>query len=130
MSNSLLNKLKSGIKNGTEVTLKLSSNAAGDSNDKNKFPYNLLLANTQVSNLRKVFANNSSTNIKLSKTQLHKIGQSRGFLGRLLELLLKTRLPLMKNVLKPLAKSVLIRLGLAAAASATNLTIHQKNLGY
>ena len=130
MSNSLLNKLKSGIKIGTEVTLKLSSNAAGDSNDKNKFPYNLLLANTQVSNLRKVFANNSSTNIKLSKTQLHKIGQSRGFLGRLLELLLKTRLPLMKNVLKPLAKSVLIRLGLAAAASATNLTIHQKNLGY
>ena len=130
MSNSLLNKLKFGIKNGTEVTLKLSSNAAGDSNNKSNFPYNLLLANTQVSNLRKVFANNSATNIKLSKTQLHKIGQSGGFLGRRLEPLLKTRLPLIENVLKPLAKSVLVRLGLAAAASATNLTIHQNNLGY
>ena len=52
------------------------------------------------------FANNSSANVKLSKTQLHKVGQSRGFLGRLSGPLLKTGLPLMKNVLKPLAKSV------------------------
>ena len=47
---------------------------------------------------------------------MHKIGQSGGFLGRLLEPLLKTGLPLIGNVLKPLAKSVLIPLGLTAAA--------------
>ena len=66
----------------------------------------MLLTNTQVSKLRKAFANNSSANIKLSKTQLHKIGQSGGFLGRPLGPLLKTGLPLIGNVLKPLAKSV------------------------
>ena len=49
LSNSQLNKLKSGIKNGTEVTLKLSSNVGGDSNDENNFPHRLLLTNTQVS---------------------------------------------------------------------------------
>ena len=68
----------------------------------------MLLTNTQVLRLRKYFANSSSTKVKLFKTQLHKIGQSRAFLGRLLEPLVKTGLPLMKNVLKPLAKSVLI----------------------
>ena len=73
LSNSQLNKLKSGIKNGTEVTLKLSSNVVGDSNDENNFSHELLLTNTQVSMLRKAFTNNSSANIKLSKIQLHKI---------------------------------------------------------
>ena len=53
------------------------------------FPHKLLLANRQVENLRKVFANESSTDIKLSKTPLSKMVQSRGFLGRLLGLLLK-----------------------------------------
>ena len=77
LSNSQLNKLKSGIKNGTEVTLKISSNVVGDSNDENNFPYKLLLTNTQVSRLRKAFANDSSANIKLSKTQMLKIGHSR-----------------------------------------------------
>ena len=103
MSNSQLNKLKSGIKNGTEIILKLSSNVVGDSNDENNFPYKLILTNAQVSKLRKAFANGSSANIKLSKTQLHEIGRSGRFLGRLLGPLLKTGLPLMKNVLKPLA---------------------------
>ena len=83
-SNSQTNKLKSGIKNNTEVTLKISSNIVGDSNDENNFPHKLLLTNTQVSKLRKAFANNYSTNIKLSKAQSHKIGQSGGYLGRLL----------------------------------------------
>ena len=123
LSNSQLNKLKSGIKNGTEVTLKISSNIVGDSNDENNFPHELLLTNTQVSKLRKAFPNNFSDNIKLSKTQLHKIGQSGGFLGRLLGPLLKTGLLLTGNVLKPLAKSVLIPLGLTAAASATDAAI-------
>ena len=59
---------------------------------------------------------------------MHKIGQSRGFLGRLLGPLVKTGLPLMKNLLKPLAKSVLIPLGLAAA-SATDAAIDKKMFG-
>ena len=60
---------------------------------------------------------------------MHKIAQSGGFLGRLLGPLLKTGLPLMKNVLKPLAKSVLIPLGLTLAASATDAAIHKKMFG-
>ena len=111
MPSSKLNKLKSGIKNGTKVTLKISSNITGDSNDENSFPHKLLLSNTQVSRLGKAIANNSSANIKLSKARLHKIGQSGGFLGRLFGPLLKTRLPLIGNVLKPFVKSVLIPLG-------------------
>ena len=74
-----------GIKNYAEVTLKLSSsNVNGDSNDENNFPHKLLLTNTQVSKLCKAFVNGSSANIKLSKTQLYKMGQSGGFLGMLL----------------------------------------------
>ena len=80
LSNLLVNKLKSRVKHGTEVTLKLSLNIAGDFNDENNFPHKLLLTNTLVSKFRKAFANNSSANIKLSKTQLHKIGKSGGFL--------------------------------------------------
>ena len=125
LSNLQLNKLKSGVKNGTEVTLKLSSNVVGVSNDKNNFPHEFVLTNTQVSKLRKTVANNSSANINLSKTRLHKIGQSGGFLGRALGRLLKNGLPWMKNVLKPLAKSVLVLLGLTEAA-ATDTAIHKK----
>ena len=88
LSNSQLNKLKSGMKNGTEVTLKLLSNLFGDSNE-NNFLHKLLLTNTQVSKLRKAFPHNFSANIKLTKTQFHEIGQSGGFLSRLLESLLK-----------------------------------------
>ena len=56
---------------------------------------------------------------------MHKIVQSGGFLGRLFGPLLKIGLPLLGNVLKPLAKSVLIALGLTAAA-ATDAAIHKK----
>ena len=81
--------------------------------------------------LRKAFTNNSPANIKLSKTQLHKIVQSGGFLGRLLRPLLKPGLPLIGNVLKPLPKSdlILIPLGLTLAASATDAGIHKKMFG-
>ena len=92
-------------------------------------PHKLLLTNRQVSNLRKPFANNSLTDIKLSKTQLSKMIQSRGFLSRLLGPLLKIGLPLIKNVIKALAESVLIPLGLTAAASAADAGIHKKLLG-
>ena len=124
-----LNKLKSGIKNGTEVTLKISSNVIGDSNGENNFPQKLFLNNTLVSKLGKNFANNSSANIRLSKTELHKIGQSGGILGRRLGPLLKTGLPLIENLLKPLARSLLIPLGLTAAVSATDAAIHKKMFG-
>ena len=86
----------------------------------------LLLTNTQVSRLRKAFQNNSSADIKLLKTQLHKIVLSGEFLGRLSEPSLKTGLPLIGNVLKRLAKSVLIPLELTRAASATDVAIHKK----
>ena len=106
LSNSKLNKLKSGVKHGTEVTLKLLSNVVGNSNDENIFPHKLLLTNTQAPKLRKAFANNFSANIELSKTQLHKIGHKGGILGRFHGPLLKVDLLLMKNILKQLAKSV------------------------
>ena len=129
-SNSQLNKLKSTIKNETEVTLKLSSNVVGDSNDENKFPHTFLLTNTQVLKTRKAFANGSSANTKLSKTHLLKIGESGGFLGRLLGPLLKTGSLFLGNILKPLAQSVLLPLGLtAAAAAATDAAIHRKMIG-
>ena len=99
----------------------------GNSNDEiNSSHRLLLLTNAKVLRLCQAFANNSSANIKYSKTQLHKIGQQGEFLDRLLVLLLKTGLPLMKNVLKPLAKSVLIPLGLTAAVSLTDSGIQKK----
>ena len=91
----------------------LSDNA----NDKNNFPNKFLLTNKQVSMLHKAFANNSSANIKLSKIRLHTIGQSGEFLGKLLGPLLKTGLLLLENVLKPLVKSVLIRINSSSIIS-------------
>ena len=84
LSNSQLNKLKSAIKNETEIDLRLSSNMIGNYDDETNFPHKLLLTNRQVAYLRKAFANNWPTDIKLSKTQLSKMIQSGGFLGRLL----------------------------------------------
>ena len=127
LSNLQLNKLKSAIKNETEVVLRLSSNMIGD--NETNFPQKLLLTNRQVSNHRKAFANHLSVDIKLSKTQLSKIIQLGRFLGRLLGPLLKAGLPLVKNVIKPLAKSVLIPLGLTAVESATDAGIHKKYWG-
>ena len=129
LSNSQLNKLKSSIKNETDVVLRISSNMVGNSNDNTSFPHELLLTNRQVANICKAFAKNTSIDIKLLKTQLSKMMKLGGFLGRLLGPLLKTGLPLIKNVIKPLAKSVLIPLGLTAAASADDAGIHKKILG-
>ena len=91
--------------------------------------HKLVLTNTKVSKLFKAFKNVSSTNIKLSKIQLHKTGQSEGFLGRLLGPLIKNGLPLIRNILKLLAKNVLIPLQLIAAASAADATIQKKMFG-
>ena len=73
LSNSQLNKLKSTIKNESEVVLRLSSNMIGD--DETNFRRKLFLTNRQVANLRKAFAIYLSTNIKLSRTQLSKMIQ-------------------------------------------------------
>ena len=70
-----------------------------------------------------------STDLKLSRAQISKIIQSGGFLGRLLGPLLKTGLPLITNVVKPLAKSVLIPLGLIATTSAAADAGIHKNIG-
>ena len=83
------------------------------------FLHKFLLTNRQVSNLRKAFANHLSADIKLPKTQLSKMIESERFVGRLLEPLLKTELPLIKNVIKPLT----------AAASKAVAGIHKQILG-
>ena len=84
-----------------------------------------MLTNRQVANIRRAFANHSSIDIKLSKTQLSKMIQSGGFLGNLLGKLVG---PLMK-VAMPLAKNVLAPLGLSAAMSAIDGSIKKKMLG-
>ena len=76
LSYSQLKKLKPEIKNGTEVTLNLLSNVVGSSNNEPNFHHKLFLTNTQVLKIRKVFANGSSVNIKLSKIRLFKMVQS------------------------------------------------------
>ena len=125
VSNSQLNKLKSSIKNETNVVLRISSNMVSNSNDNTNFPHELLLTNRQVANIRKAFAKNTSTDIKLSKTQLSKMIQSGGFLGNSLG---KLAGPLMK-VAMPLAKNVLAPLGISAAMSALDGSIKQKMYG-
>ena len=121
-----LNKLKAAIKNKNDVVIRSSPNMIEDSNDQTNFPHELLLTDRQVSISRKAFSNNSSVDIKFLKTQLSKMIQSRGFLGRLLGPLLKTGLPLIKNAITPLGKSVLIPLGLTAAASAADVEYIEK----
>ena len=122
LSNSQLNKQKSVIKNETDVILRLSLNMISNSGDKTNFPHKLLLTNRQVANLRKAFANHTSTDIKLSKAQLTKIQKGR-FL-RFLTPLSESGLPLLKSVVKPLGM-----LGITAAASATDTAINYKILG-
>ena len=97
--------------------------------DEKNFSHKLLLTNRHFVNLRQALKSYLSTDIKLSKTQITKMIQSGGFLGRLLGPLLKTGLPLIKHVIKPLAKRVLIPLGLTATASSADAGIHKKILG-
>ena len=97
LSNSQLNELMCSIKNETEAVLRLSSNMIGISDDETNFTHKLLSTNRQVVNLCKAFANYLSKDIKLLKTQLSKLIQSGGFLGRLPGPLLKTGLPSIKK---------------------------------
>ena len=91
------------------MILTLPSNIIGNSDDEANFPHKLLLTKRQVANIRKAFANHTSTDIKFSKAQLTKM-QKGGFL-RFLAPLLRSGFPLLKSVIKPLGM-----LGLTAAA--------------
>ena len=84
LSNSQLITLKSGIKNGTEVTLNLPTNLIGN---ETSFQHKLLLTDTQVPNIRKAFANGSSANMKFSKTQSFKIIKSGSCIIELINLI-------------------------------------------
>ena len=125
LSDSQIKKLKDTVKNNTGTTLRISLKMFNGNN----IPHELLLTTRQKTKVRNAFNNNMSTDLKLSKAQINKIIQSGGFLSKLLGPLLKTGLPLIKNVIKPLAKSVLIPLGLTATASGADAGIHKKILG-
>ena len=110
LTNVQLNKFKKAVKSNEGETLRLGIRNF----NKDERPHELLLTKRQNTKLRNVVNNNSATDIKLSKTQIKKIIQSGGFLGKLLS---KLESPLMK-VAMPLAKNVLAPLGLTAAMSA------------
>ena len=90
----------------------------------NNLPHKLFLTQRQITKLRNNIENNISTDIKLSKAQISKIIQSGGLLGKILSPLLKTGLPLLKSVIKPLGL-----LGLTAASSAIDAGVHKKIYG-
>ena len=123
LSHSQLNKLKSAVKNRQGTTLRMNTRMFSANN----LPHELLLTTRQTTKLRNAIESNISTDITLSKVEISKTIQSGGFIGRLLGLLLKTGLPLIKNVIKPLIKSVLIPLVLTAAASAADAGIPKKS---
>ena len=125
LSNTQIKKLKDAVKNNTGTTLRISLKMFNGNN----LLHELLLTARQKTKIRNAFNNNTSIDIKLSKAEINKIIQSGGFFSGLLGPLLKTGLPLIKNVIKPLAKSALIPLGLTAAASAADAGIHKKILG-
>ena len=106
LSNSQLNRLKLGIKNGSEVTSNLSSNVIGDSNYETKFPHKLLLTDKQVFLLRIAFANGLSANIKLSKTQLSKMLQLWRFIAPISRFLVKNCEKLVRNIQPELVKKI------------------------
>ena len=116
LTNVQLKKIKKAVKSNEGATLRL-----GIRNFK-EHPHELLLTTRQNTKLRNALNNNSATNIKLSKAQIKKIIESEGFLGKLLS---KLAGPLMKVAL-PLAKSVLVSLGLTAAMSAIDGSIQKK----
>ena len=125
LSNTQIKKLKDEAKNNIGTTLRISLKIFNGNN----LPHELLLITRQKTKIGNAFNNNTSADIKFSKAQINKIIQSGGFLGKLLGPLLKAGLPLIKNVIKPLAKSVLIPLGLTAVASAADAGIYKKILG-
>ena len=119
LTNVQLNKLKKAVKSNEGATLRLGIKHF----NKDELPHELLLTTRQNPKLRNAINNNLATDIKLSKALIKKLIQSGGFLGKLLS---KLAGPLMK-VATPLAKNVLVPLGLTAAMSAIDGGI-QKNM--
>ena len=117
LSDSQLNKLKSAVKNKQGTTLRMNAKIFRGNN----LPHELLLTTRQTTKLRNAIENNLQTDIKLSKAQISKLIQSGRFLGKLLGPLLKTGLPLLKSVIKPLGL-----LGLTAASSAIDAGFQKK----
>ena len=113
-----LQKLKTAVKDNVGTTLRMNLKMSNG----NDLSHELLLTERQKTKLRNAFNNNMSTNIKLSKAQITKIIQSGGFLGSSLS---KLAGPLMK-VAVPLAKNILVPLGITAAASAIDAVIQKK----
>ena len=113
LSDSQLNKLKSAVKNQTEVTLRVNIKIF----EGKYLPHELFLTKRQKTRLVNAFENNMSADIKLFKTQISKIIQSGGFLGSSLSkiagALMKLAIPLVKNILAPL--------GITAAGSAIDV---------
>ena len=118
LSDTQLKKLKTAVKNKTGTTLRISLKMFNG----NDLPHELLLTTRQKTKLRNAFNNNMSTDLKLSRAQISKIIQSRGFLGSLLSKLVGT---LMKVAIT-LAKNVLAPLGITAATSAIDAGIQKK----
>ena len=121
LSNLLLNKLKSAVKNKQGTTLRMNARMFNGNN----LPNGLLLTTRQTTKLKNAIKNNLQTDIKLSKAQISKIIQSGGFLGKILGPLLKTGLPLLISVIKPLGL-----LGLTAASSAIDADVQKKIYGF
>ena len=120
LSNSQLNKLKSAVKSNEGTTLRMNARMFNSDN----LPHELLLTTRQTTKLRNAIENNMSTDIKLSKVQVSKIIQSGGFLGKLLDPLLRTGLPLLKSIIKLLGL-----LGLTAVSSAIDAGDQKKIYG-
>ena len=118
LSDTQLKKLKTAVKNKIETALRISLKMFNG----NDLPHELLLTTRQKAKLRNAFNNNMSIDLKLSKAQISKIIQSRGFLGTLLSKLAGS---LMKVTI-PLAKNVLASLGITAAAAAIDAGIQKK----
>ena len=120
LSNSQLNKFKSAVKSNEGTTLRMNPIIF----NLDHFPHELLLTTGQTTKLRNATEKNMSTDIKLSKAQISKIIQSGGFLGKLLGPLLKTGLPLLKSVIRPLGLLVL-----TAASSEIDAGVQKKICG-
>ena len=120
LSNSQLNKLNSAVKNKQGTTLRMNARMFNGNN----LPHELLLTTRQTTKLRNAIENNLQTNIKLFKVKISKIIQSGGLLGKILGPLLKTELPLLKSVIKPIGL-----LGLTTAISAIDAGVQKKIYG-
>ena len=115
-----LKKTKDAVKDNAGTTLRINLKMLNG----NDLPHELLLTTRQKTKLRNAFNNNMSTDLKFSKAQITRMIQSGGFLGPLLS---KLAGPLLKSAI-PLAKNVLAPLGITATALAIDAGIQKRNI--